>query len=162
VEADAKQRVREAIGKARRALSDQAQRSAEIVTNLASVGALASADVVMLFDAKPGEPDLAALAASLNERGVRVVQPEARRGAALPIEPGEVDVVVVPGVAFTADGQRLGQGGGWYDRFLAALRDDAVAIGVCFDVQIVDDLPVEAHDRRVHVVVTERRVLTGG
>jgi 5-formyltetrahydrofolate cyclo-ligase len=64
-------------------------------------------------------------------------------------------VAIVPGLAFTAAGDRLGQGGGWYDRVLADVRDDCTVIGVGFGVQVVDELPVEAHDRRLDLVVTE-------
>ena len=63
--------------------------------------------------------------------------------------------MIVPGLAFTRRGDRLGQGGGWYDRVLAGVRDDCVTIGVAFAPQLVDELPVEPHDRPVDLVVTE-------
>lgn len=59
----------------------------------------------------------------------------------------EVDLAVVPGVAFTKAGQRLGRGGGHYDRFLASLA--CPVWGVAFTVQMVADLPLEGHDRAV-------------
>ena len=67
------------------------------------------------------------------------------------VEPGSIDLVLVPGLAFTVDGGRLGQGGGHYDRFLAECR--APAIGVCFAEQLVDELPLRAHDVRLLRVV---------
>jgi 5-formyltetrahydrofolate cyclo-ligase len=67
--------------------------------------------------------------------------------------------VIVPGLAFTAAGERLGQGGGWYDRFLAHVRDDCVTVGVCFTDQVLDRVPTEAHDVRVDHVVTDAGVL---
>ena len=66
-----------------------------------------------------------------------------------------IDLVIVPGLAFTRDGQRLGQGGGYYDRYLPLLRPECVTIGVCFDEQIVPAVPGEAHDQRVSRVVTD-------
>jgi 5-formyltetrahydrofolate cyclo-ligase len=72
--------------------------------------------------------------------------------------------VVVPGVlfmplvGFTAKGDRLGQGGGYYDRFLAA-HPQTVAIGMAWDVQEVAELPVELHDMRLSAIVTPTRVL---
>ena len=66
-----------------------------------------------------------------------------------------IDLVIVPGLAFTRDGQRLGQGGGYYDRYLPLLRPDCITIGVCFDEQIVPDVPGEVHDQRVSRVVTD-------
>lgn len=67
------------------------------------------------------------------------------------------DVVVVPLVAFTAQGQRLGQGGGHYDRWLAA-HPQATAIGLARDCQLAEELPVEPHDRPLAAVVTPTRI----
>lgn len=68
--------------------------------------------------------------------------------------------VFVPGLAFTADGRRLGQGGGYYDRLLAA-RPDLRAIGVGFACQLLDEIPCEPHDVRLSAVVIAGRVLAG-
>jgi 5-formyltetrahydrofolate cyclo-ligase len=67
---------------------------------------------------------------------------------------GTADVVVVPAVAVGRDGSRLGRGGGYYDRALRHARADAVLVALVFDDELVDELPVEAHDRRVTAVVT--------
>jgi len=66
-------------------------------------------------------------------------------------------VLIVPLLGFTADGRRLGQGGGHYDRWLAA-HPDALAIGLAWDAQLVDDLPHEPHDRPLAAVVTPTRL----
>jgi 5-formyltetrahydrofolate cyclo-ligase len=71
------------------------------------------------------------------------------------VMPPGIDLILVPGLAFTRDGQRLGRGGGFYDRFLAQLPARTLKIGVCFDLQLVESIPVEAHDRPVNAVVTE-------
>ena len=73
-------------------------------------------------------------------------------GAVL-VKEQEPMVWVVPGLAFTAKGARLGYGGGWYDRFLSAASPSAVSLGVAYPFQIVDDLPVEAHDKSLTDVV---------
>jgi 5-formyltetrahydrofolate cyclo-ligase len=65
------------------------------------------------------------------------------------------DVIVVPGVAFTLKGERLGQGGGYYDRFLNTLPDRASRVAFVFDCQIVSTLPVEPHDERVKWLARE-------
>ena len=70
------------------------------------------------------------------------------------ILPAGLDAILVPGVAFTRDGRRLGRGGGYYDRLLARCPAHVVRIGVCFECQILDALPLEAHDQRVHIVIT--------
>ena len=67
------------------------------------------------------------------------------------------NVIVAPGVAYTRDGWRLGQGGGYYDRYLAA-NPNVPVFGLCYGWQVVDDLPTEPHDRAVDVVVTESAV----
>lgn len=80
-----------------------------------------------------------------------LLQPLAQAEAAVP------DVVIVPLIGFTADGRRLGQGGGHYDRWLAA-HPATVAIGLAWDAQLVDDLPDEPHDRPLAAVVTPTRL----
>jgi 5-formyltetrahydrofolate cyclo-ligase len=67
-------------------------------------------------------------------------------------------VLFMPLVGFTARGDRLGQGGGYYDRYLAA-HPQTIAIGMAWDVQQVDHLPTELHDIRLSAIVTPTRVL---
>jgi 5-formyltetrahydrofolate cyclo-ligase len=74
------------------------------------------------------------------------------------IQPGLIDVVIVPGLAYDPHGHRLGRGQGYYDRFLARLRPNATSIGLAFDQQIVESVPVDKLDRAVDIVVTDRRV----
>jgi len=66
----------------------------------------------------------------------------------------EIDVIVVPGVAFDKKGARLGRGKGYYDRFLKNLSPDKVTIGLAFDFQIVENLPKDSHDIPVSQVIT--------
>lgn len=67
------------------------------------------------------------------------------------------DVVFVPLLAFTEDGRRLGQGGGYYDRWLAA-HPDVLAFGLAWDMQLSKDLPTEAHDVPLNAIVTPTRI----
>jgi 5-formyltetrahydrofolate cyclo-ligase len=62
------------------------------------------------------------------------------------------DLVIAPGLAFTRAGARLGRGAGHYDRLLDGV--EATSLGVAFDIQLVDELPLEPHDRGVDLVVT--------
>ena len=71
------------------------------------------------------------------------------------ISPGDVEFMLVPGVAFTTAGARLGYGGGFYDRLLASLDRRTARIGAAFQLQIVDRIPETAHDQRVDRVVTQ-------
>jgi 5-formyltetrahydrofolate cyclo-ligase len=73
-------------------------------------------------------------------------------------EPGSIDLVIVPGVAFDASGNRLGFGGGYYDRLLAGMPR-TMRIALAFEGQILDAIPSEAHDERVDIIVTPDRVL---
>jgi 5-formyltetrahydrofolate cyclo-ligase len=75
-----------------------------------------------------------------------------------PIVISSIDLVVVPGLAFDARGNRLGRGGGYYDRFLKRLPPMTATVGLAFDVQIIDDVPVDERDIRVDMVVTDRRL----
>ncbi len=68
------------------------------------------------------------------------------------------EVVVVPGVSFGLCMHRLGYGKGYYDRYLA--RSPAYRIGVCFDFQVVDKLPIHENDQRMDEIITEKRVIT--
>lgn len=70
-----------------------------------------------------------------------------------PCRPEEIDFMIVPGVAFTVDGKRLGRGKGFYDRYMSQSGFRARTAGVCFSVQVVDDLPAEEHDLCVDTVL---------
>jgi 5-formyltetrahydrofolate cyclo-ligase len=69
------------------------------------------------------------------------------------VAPSEIDLILVPGIAFTREGERLGRGGGYYDRFLAQREVHAMKIGVCFVEQLVEELPSDPHDARVDCVI---------
>jgi 5-formyltetrahydrofolate cyclo-ligase len=74
------------------------------------------------------------------------------------VDKGDIDIVLVPGIAFDMYGYRLGYGKGYYDRWLKwFLKEER--IGLCFDSQIVDRLPHGRHDRAVGIVVTDKRTI---
>ena len=70
-----------------------------------------------------------------------------------------IDFVLVPGVAFDAEGRRLGYGGGFYDRLLPLLSSRVARVAGAFDVQIVDSVPAAPHDIAVDSIVTESRLI---
>lgn len=72
-------------------------------------------------------------------------------------EEEEPDVIIVPGIAFDMNLNRIGFGGGYYDRFLENKR--AVKIGACFDCQLVESIETEAYDIPMDIIVTEKRIL---
>lgn len=78
-----------------------------------------------------------------------------------PVDPGRIDLVVVPGLAFDTHGARLGYGGGFYDRFLGRHVPQATRAGLAFEVQVVDRLPTDRHDAAMDLVFTEQRIIQG-
>jgi len=71
----------------------------------------------------------------------------------------DIDLIVVPALAFDRQGNRLGRGGGFYDRFLAEPRVHAVTVGLGFAEQLVEELPTHHYDRPVDMLVTDQHVL---
>jgi 5-formyltetrahydrofolate cyclo-ligase len=136
---------------------------------------------IALFGGLKNEPDLVAhLLPSLLAQGVRTyffqitpqgLQPrlvrsldDLQRGQmnvweprphCPPIDIAALDIILVPGLAFTRAGARLGRGGGYYDRLLSHPDCRAERIAVAFDLQLVDHLTVEFHDQHIHQIITE-------
>lgn len=70
----------------------------------------------------------------------------------------DIDLFVVPGIAFDYDCNRLGRGKGYYDRFLSGV--DKPVIGLCYDFQLFDSLPSETHDKKMTMVITEHATVS--
>ena len=88
--------------------------------------------------------------------------PEPRCDLCGPVGLEEIDVVVVPGVAFDATGGRVGYGGGFYDGFLCAYqreRPDGLVVALAFDCQVVDRVPTKPKDVPVPLILTEHRAI---
>jgi 5-formyltetrahydrofolate cyclo-ligase len=75
------------------------------------------------------------------------------------VRPEEIDMIIVPGVAFDRQGFRLGYGGGYYDRFLER-APCAVRIGVAYPEQLVETVWPEEHDQKLHMLVTSHETFT--
>lgn len=84
------------------------------------------------------------------DRGLR--EPTGRRMGRTAIE--TADLVVVPALAVDRRGIRLGRGGGSYDRALARVRPDTLTVALLYDGELLDEVPVEAHDRAIQAVIT--------
>ena len=173
-----KKEIRERMRRLNRAL-DSRQRlraSAAIFSAVERLPEFRAARTVAVFSALPDEPatdEVLARWASTRRVVLPRVEGDAMRfyacrpdalvfGAFGILEPqgerpcpaGEIDLVVCPGVAFTADGRRLGRGRGYYDRYLGDPAFRGFRVGVCYAHQLVDDLPVEPHDVRMDRVIT--------
>ena len=157
----------------------RAEKSARLCEAIAASDAWRNARTVAIFAPQPREPDIELLwahgagktfayprvvedrldlfcVASLHELapgafGLR----EPRADLTHAVAPDTLDLILVPGVAFTRNGGRLGRGGGFYDRLLASLPASTIKIGVCFASQLLTELPVEPHDQRVDFNATE-------
>ncbi len=71
----------------------------------------------------------------------------------------DAQLVIMPGAAFDASGNRIGYGGGYYDKLLSRLRRKIPLIALAYEEQIVNSIPSEPHDIRVHVIVTDKRII---
>lgn len=84
---------------------------------------------------------------------------EPRNDSIRMMEPLKIDLVVVPGVLFDIRRHRLGYGGGYYDRYLKMLRSDCFKVGIAFENQISDEVPLELHDVPLNMIITEDRYI---
>lgn len=84
--------------------------------------------------------------------------PEPKEETLRPYNPDQIDLLIVPGVAFDLKGNRLGYGGGYYDRFFELLKPGTPLVALVFELQVVPEVPVEEWDRRVDLIVTEKRI----
>jgi len=76
-----------------------------------------------------------------------------------PIDPAEIDLVLVPGSVFDRKGGRYGYGGGFYDRFLQQEASGALRVALAFSFQVLDNIPLKSHDQLMDFIVTERRII---
>jgi 5-formyltetrahydrofolate cyclo-ligase len=154
----AKDALREQMLAALRSLTpeERATRSEQICRRLMETEQWQNASCVLFFSPMKTEPDIASLPhiAATAGKLVSIIPKTARVESELQL-PVPPDLVLVPGLAFTRDGHRLGRGGGFYDRLLAGRANEAVQIGVCFSVQLVESIPVEAHDIVLDLVVSD-------
>ncbi len=71
----------------------------------------------------------------------------------------DIDLAVIPGSGFDTNGNRLGYGGGYYDRLLSKVENHIKAVALAFEEQITDDIPSEPHDIKMDIIVTDKRVV---
>ena len=91
--------------------------------------------------------------------GIPEPKAELRNDEAYRFDPKRLDLVIVPGRAFSLRGDRLGRGKGYYDRFFQRLRPDCRLAGLAYTAQIVESIPTEQHDRPMDLVVTEEGIV---
>jgi 5-formyltetrahydrofolate cyclo-ligase len=156
-----------------------------IQSSVCSIPEVRSANVICVYRTKDNEVDTSGIFRSLWKKGnVVVLAPRIREdtleacqvhnaedfvdgpyGLKEPSQQivpfaGNIDVVIVPGLAFDVHGVRLGRGKGYYDRFLKTTH--AYAIGLAYDFQVVEHIPENAFDKRMDLIITEKRCMTVG
>jgi 5-formyltetrahydrofolate cyclo-ligase len=74
-------------------------------------------------------------------------------------EPEDVDMFILPGVAFDLTGHRIGYGKGYYDKTLHRFEGQGRFVGLCYDFQLIEAIAGESHDVRMDMVITEKRII---
>lgn len=168
---------------------ERALKSAAIVTRLLKRLALSPIKSILAYSSFGNEVDTRGIMTACVERGIQLLLPRLLPGSktmqpilitdpardlvphplgflepradAPPLDPNfSIDLIIVPGLAFDDSGRRLGRGMGFYDRFLEAQKKSGAAkYALAFEAQIIDDVPVDAHDQSVDCIVTEGRII---
>lgn len=135
---------------------DRQSLSEEICERVLEMTQWNEAQSIVLFSPLPSEPIITPLKLDCDVRKVTctTVPQSARTEADLPL-PETIDLILVPGLAFSQTKHRLGRGGGFFDRLLAGPAQNAYKLAICFSFQILDSVPVEGHDIVMDEVVTE-------
>lgn len=183
-----KHELREALKEDRFAipLAEREKKSTDICSCLLDI--LDGCSPVMVYVSKPPEVSTETLIAALIARGSRIIVPIIERetislrfsyledpcvlvdstfhvpepvGSEIPARPEEVTVAVIPVLGFDRKGNRLGYGAGYYDRFLAQ-HPKITTIGLAFACQETSDIPCDAHDVRMELVITENGICQCG
>jgi 5-formyltetrahydrofolate cyclo-ligase len=159
--------------------AERTRMAVAIEAGLMELPAVTAARLVLLFWSFGSEVPTEGIARRLHTEGRRVLLPyltgsrmeagELRDGDALvptsygpmepadrrPVEPGEIDIVIAPGLAFDRRGHRIGYGAGHFDRYLARLRDEATRVGIAFHQQVIPAIPHGPRDQRLDLLVTD-------
>ena len=129
-----------------------------LIKKLLNLGKIVSSPITLKEERKLIPSQITDLKNGIQYGAYNIREPKPECSPAINIK--DLDVIIVPAVAYDKNCYRLGYGGGFYDRFLENLRKDAVTIGIAFDLQIFDEVPKEAHDAQLDYIVTESRILT--
>lgn len=183
----AKEALRRRAREARSLLSPSITGAYSTAVSHAVSGLLNGCDTVMVYASKPAEVATGDLITDLIRRGIRVVVPIIERetcslrlsyltdpavlvagtfdvpeplGHESPANAADIQAVIVPMLAYDPEGNRLGYGAGYYDRFLSR-HPHLTKIGIAFSCQQVEAIPTDCNDIRMDYIVTEKGILTG-
>lgn len=186
---DDKRSVREiALGlRAALTMEERVLKSRKIHSFITELSKFQESKTIMSFLNFGDEVDTTPLAESILESGKRLILPrcashgvlipaeihdlkediepgrwgirEPKKEGIIPVDPEGIDLVIVPGAAFDRQGNRLGYGGGFYDRFFTRLRPETPKIALAFACQILPEIPLEPYDLKVDALATEEGVI---
>lgn len=177
-----KSEIRDKMKAMRRALSkdDAALLSRSITEKVCSLPCFVNAGTVMTYISAFKEPDTAAIIENTLLNNKKCVVPVSNtdthtitpvyitdtlvKGAYGIPEPdiineadiSDIDIALIPGIAFDMHGNRTGFGMGYYDRFLSQFK--GLKIGLCYDFQLLPSIPADEHDIRMDLIITEKRI----
>ncbi len=182
----AKKDIRKTLIQKRVSLTEEERkrRSEGIVKNLLNLKPLWDAKTLLMFCPHGGEPDITQLFSwalqggknlllpKVEEEDLRLIRVEDTASLSLgtfcilepsegeEVRPEEVDFSLIPGVAFDKEGYRIGYGKGYYDRLFERLG--GIKVGVCYEFQVLEEVPRDDWDMPVDLVVTEEKIYQGG
>jgi len=185
---DEKKALRETMRALRKGFSAGEQRLASeaVCRRILSFDSYREANCVMAYIACRGELDLAPAIENILASGKTLALPRCEEGGRLTarritslsqlapgtygipepdaqsdiVPPHQIDLILVPGTAFDRAFYRLGQGGGYYDRFFK--ETNAVRAGVCHEAALLERVPQEAHDMQMDAIITPERLMLRG
>lgn len=179
-----KRSLRKQFREIRGSISDKQVRDEKIAERLLNWSRISSADTVLIYASIGSEIDTGSITEFLLQSGKTVALPKCRENGIMTFhvisslsqlkkgsynipepdgtsESPEITsetVCIVPGLAFTADGGRLGYGGGFYDRF-TSLYPELFTVGLAYEKLITGYLPILPHDLKVNAIATEERIV---
>lgn len=167
--------------------SEKAEKSQEIACKVSQLEAFQEARTLLVYCALPEEVQTGAIVDSARQADKRVCVPllidseadlqvvdwpvddnqwvkgpfgisQPRVETAKRVEVDQLDLILAPGLAFDAGGGRLGYGKGYFDRLFADIRPDCFKFGLAFDFQVIDEVPMDSEDKRLHGVITDKKL----
>jgi len=135
---------------------DRIARSEKICARVFDSPSWRGAQSVLLFSPMRTEPQIAPLETAAVAAGKSTfIIPQTLRAESQLDLPFSPELVLVPGLAFSRDGHRLGRGGGFYDRLLTGRASNSIKVGICFAFQLVETIPIEPHDAIMDAVMSD-------
>ena len=165
--------------------NERLQKNISIRNNLLSLKEFLSADTILFYCSFDCEADTAEIIKNALLAGKKIIIPKVegkclklfyinnyetdlKTGAfgimepdvekCMPADPTDIKAAVIPGICFDKNFNRIGYGGGYYDRIIPMLRLDVKKIALAFDLQMVEEIPVFSHDKEVDIIITESKI----